>query len=188
MRKLRNYDAELECLEQKAQALRQRKIRQLGALVIACRADMLPPDVLAGALLSVASSDAPVQEAWRNAGAAMFERKARSSESGAIAPAPASASAPDSNRHPLIASPARHETRDWQMQRRDRTRQLIELVGSIATSGLIDLTEGDPSVIFGIFVEAISKVGGEDKESLLRLWRRRRKRAFEDDSIINDLH
>ena len=80
MRKPRDYDAELESLDQKTKALKQRKIAQLGELVIACRADMLPLDVLAGALLSAVSSDAAVQEAWRKAGAAMFQRGAKRSD------------------------------------------------------------------------------------------------------------
>uniref|UniRef100_UPI00269EC228 conjugal transfer protein TraD n=1 Tax=Sphingomonas populi TaxID=2484750 RepID=UPI00269EC228 len=158
MREPRNYDVELQSLDQKAKALKHRKINQLGELVIACRADMLPVDVLAGALLSAGSSDAAVQEVWRKAGAVMFQRKARSSEPRATAPALASASAPDRNRHRLIASTARHDPRDWQVKRRERTRQLIELVGLIARSRLTDLTEDDRAVIFGILVEAACEV------------------------------
>ncbi|WP_083224935.1 conjugal transfer protein TraD [Sphingomonas panacis] len=63
MRKSRDYDADLVSLNQKTRALEQRKISQLGELVIACRANMLPVDVLAGALLSAARSDAAVQKA-----------------------------------------------------------------------------------------------------------------------------
>ena len=105
MRKPRDYDTELESLDQKAKTLKQRKIAQLGELVIACRADMLPLDVLAGALLSAASSDAPVQEAWRKAGAAMFQRKARSNARRAPAPNPASASVSEGGTLPLDREP-----------------------------------------------------------------------------------
>ena len=105
MRKPRDYDTELESLDQKANALKQRKIIQLGELVIACRADTVPIDVLAGALLSIASSGAPVQEAWRKAGAAMFQRKARSNERRAPAPNPASASAAEGGTLPLDREP-----------------------------------------------------------------------------------
>ena len=73
------------------------------------------------------------------------------------------------------------------MKRRERTRQLIELGGLIAKSGLIDLTEDDRAVIFGILVEAATKVRGEDKDQSIMVWRRRGKRAFEDDSINEDL-
>ena len=105
MRKPRDYDTELESLDQKANALKQRKIIQLGELVIACRADTVPVDVLAGALLSISSSSAPVQEAWRKAGAAMFQRKARSNERRATAPNPASASASEGGTLPLDREP-----------------------------------------------------------------------------------
>ncbi|RZF60879.1 conjugal transfer protein TraD [Sphingomonas populi] len=105
MRKPRDYDAELESLDQKARALKQRKISQLGELVIACRADTVPVDVLAGALLSVSSSSASVQEAWRKAGAAMFQRKASSNKRRTTAPNPASASAADSDALPLDRQP-----------------------------------------------------------------------------------
>ncbi|WP_240502255.1 conjugal transfer protein TraD [Sphingomonas panacis] len=72
-------------------------------------------------------------------------------------------------RYRLIASPTRHDTHDWQAKRRDRGPRLIELVRLIARSGLIDLTERDRAVIFGTFAEVLSKLRGEDKESLLRL-------------------
>jgi len=73
------------------------------------------------------------------------------------------------------------------VKRRERTRQLIELGGLIAKSGLIDLTEDDRAVIFGILVEAAAKVRGEDKGQSIMVWIRRGKRAFEDDFINEDL-
>lgn len=68
------------------------------------------------------------------------------------------------------------------MKRRERTRQLIELGGLIAKAGLIDLTEDDRAVIFGILVEAAARLRiAEDIQSLLSLWRRRGRRAFDED-------
>ncbi|RZF64844.1 conjugal transfer protein TraD [Sphingomonas populi] len=90
-------------------------------------------------------------------------------------------------RYHLIASRARHDTRDWQVKRRERTRQLIELDGLVAKSGLIDLTDDDRAVIFGILVEAAARLRGEDKDQSIMVWRRRGKRAFEDDSINDHL-
>ena len=59
MRKVRNYDAELKALEDKARALKARRVEQLGALVTATGADALDMETLAGALLdAVASKDA----------------------------------------------------------------------------------------------------------------------------------
>lgn len=66
------------------------------------------------------------------------------------------------------------------MKRRERTRQLIELGGLIAKAGLIDLTDDDRAVLFGLLVEAAARLSGDDREQQLALWRRRGKRAFED--------
>jgi len=73
MRKPRDYDAELKALDDKAKRLRARKVQQLGELVVACGADAVPLDQLAGALLIAASStDSATKENWRKRGAAFF--------------------------------------------------------------------------------------------------------------------
>ncbi|KQN89845.1 conjugal transfer protein TraD [Sphingomonas sp. Leaf231] len=78
MRKVRDYDAELKALEDKARALKARRVEQLGALVTTTGADALDMETLAGALLdAVASADADVKEAWRGKGAAFFQRRGR---------------------------------------------------------------------------------------------------------------
>ena len=66
------------------------------------------------------------------------------------------------------------------MNRRKRTRQLIELGGLVAKSGLVELTDDDRAVIFGVLVAAAGTLRGEDRERALTLWRRRGKRAFEE--------
>ena len=53
MRKVRDYDAELKALGDKARTLKARKIQQLGELVASTGADALDPEVLAGALLHI---------------------------------------------------------------------------------------------------------------------------------------
>ncbi|MHA0111418.1 conjugal transfer protein TraD, partial [Klebsiella pneumoniae] len=66
MRKVRDYDAELKALGDKARALKAKKVQQLGELVTSTGADALDPDTLAGALLaSVESASAEEKEAWR---------------------------------------------------------------------------------------------------------------------------
>lgn len=78
MRKPRDIDSELQALEAKAKALKERRVRQLGELVIATGADALDAEILAGALLgAAATADANMTEGWRKAGAAFFQRKAR---------------------------------------------------------------------------------------------------------------
>ena len=80
MRKPRDIDSELKALEAKAKALKERRVRQLGELVIATGADTLDTDMLTGALLGAATTkDASAKEAWRRAGAAFFQRSARKS-------------------------------------------------------------------------------------------------------------
>jgi hypothetical protein len=79
MRKPRDYDSELKALEQKARQLKERKLHQLGELVLATGADVLSPEHLAGALLSaVGSTDAATKEGWRKRGAAFFQAAPRS--------------------------------------------------------------------------------------------------------------
>jgi len=80
MRKPRDYDSELKALADKAKAIKERRVRQLGELVAATGADALDADLLAGALLdAVASKDAATREGWRKAGAAFFRGKERKS-------------------------------------------------------------------------------------------------------------
>ena len=54
MRKPRDFDSELKALADKAKQLKERRVRDLGALVTATGADSLDADVLAGALLDAA--------------------------------------------------------------------------------------------------------------------------------------
>lgn len=78
MRKPRDFDSELKALADKAQQLKERRVRQLGELVSATGADTLDTDLLAGALLdAVAMTDAATKEGWRKRGVAFFQRKAR---------------------------------------------------------------------------------------------------------------
>ena len=78
MRKPRDFDAELKALNDKARQLKDRKLQQLGELVIATGADALPIDQLAGLLLAgVDSKDASAKESWRKRGAAFFQRTAK---------------------------------------------------------------------------------------------------------------
>lgn len=93
MRKPRDFDSELRALADKAKLLKERRVRQLGELVIATGADVLDADMLAGALLGAAAAkDANAKEGWRKAGAAFFQRGARQS-------------APRSDRQPESALP-----------------------------------------------------------------------------------
>lgn len=83
MRKVRDYDAELKALNDKARALKARKVEQFGQLVVATGADALDAETLAGVLLdAVGSKDANAKEAWRAKGAAFFQRRGRKAGKG----------------------------------------------------------------------------------------------------------
>ncbi|WP_454887398.1 conjugal transfer protein TraD [Sphingomonas oryzagri] len=78
MRKPRDYDSDLRALAEKAKAIKERRVRQLGDLVAATGADALDADLLAGVLLdAVATKDAATREGWRVAGASFFRGKER---------------------------------------------------------------------------------------------------------------
>jgi hypothetical protein len=78
MRRPRDFDAELKALEDKARALKTRKVRQLGELVIATGADMLTANELAGALIVIAEiKEAGKKEAWSRRGATFFQGRPR---------------------------------------------------------------------------------------------------------------
>ena len=82
MRKPRDFDAELKALGEKARQLKDRKLHQLGELVIATGADALSAEHLAGLLLAGAESKDPTaKESWRKRGAAFFQRAARNAGS-----------------------------------------------------------------------------------------------------------
>lgn len=78
MRKPRDFDAELRALADKARTLKERRVRQLGELVIATGAgDAFDSETLAGALLAMAEvTEQPRKESWRRRGAAFFQGKA----------------------------------------------------------------------------------------------------------------
>jgi hypothetical protein len=65
------------------------------------------------------------------------------------------------------------------MQRRERTRHLIELGGLIQKAGLVDLTQDDRATIYGALLELVGKLRSDDAGNTLALWKRRGKRAFE---------
>ncbi len=54
--------------------------------------------------------------------------------------------------------------RTWQVERRKRTRHLIELGGLVVKAGIIDLTGDDRAVIFGALVWMAEKLQNDDGE------------------------
>lgn len=78
MRKPRDIDSELKALAERAKQLKERRVQQLGEMVIATGADTTDAETLAGALLELAgNSDAARKESWRKRGAAFFQSAER---------------------------------------------------------------------------------------------------------------
>ncbi len=83
MRRLRDIDAELKALAEKAKLLKERRVQQLSELVIATGADNTDAGTLAGALLVIAeTTDAARKESWRKRGATFFQSKGRNTGKG----------------------------------------------------------------------------------------------------------
>jgi Conjugal transfer protein TraD len=87
--------------------------------------------------------------------------------------------------HRIEASLRRTDKRKWVMHRRERTRHLIELGGLVQKAELIELTDDDRAVLLGAFLAIAAKLQGDEREQAITLWRRRGKRAFEDDDEFN---
>ena len=73
--------------------------------------------------------------------------------------------------------------RDWQIKRRERTRQLIELGGLVVKAGLVELADDDRAMLFGAFLWMTDKLRSDDGAHAAALWRRRGKRAFALDAL-----
>jgi Conjugal transfer protein TraD len=80
---------------------------------------------------------------------------------------------------------ARADMREWQIKRRDRTRQLIELGGLVVKAELVELTDDDRATLYGAFLTVAIKLRSEDREQALAIWKRKGKRAFEIESPKN---
>ena len=71
--------------------------------------------------------------------------------------------------------------RIWQVERRKRTRHLIELGGLIVKSGIVDLTGDDRATIFGALLWSADKLKTDQGERARALWAAKGKQAFEAD-------
>ncbi len=65
------------------------------------------------------------------------------------------------------------------MERRERTRHLIELGGLVQKSGLVELAGDDRATLYGAMLDLAGRAGGDESENALALWKRRGKRTFD---------
>ena len=72
--------------------------------------------------------------------------------------------------------------RTWQVERRKRTRHLIELGGLVFKAGIVDLTGDDRATILGALLWMADKLQSNQGEQARALWVAKGKQAFEADS------
>ena len=65
------------------------------------------------------------------------------------------------------------------MERRERTRHLIELGGLVQKSGLVELAGDDRATLYGAMLDLAGRAGDDDGATALALWKRQGKRAFD---------
>lgn len=70
------------------------------------------------------------------------------------------------------------------MNRRERTRHLIELGGLVEKAGLVELTADDRATLLGAMLGMADMLSGDGGRDLADLWRRRGLRAFEADRVV----
>ena len=72
--------------------------------------------------------------------------------------------------------------RTWQVERRKRTRHLIELGGLVVKAGIVDLTGDDRATIYGALLWMADKLQSDQGEHARVLWAAKGKQAFDMDS------
>ena len=65
------------------------------------------------------------------------------------------------------------------MDRRKRTRQLIELGGLVKKAGIVEITRDDRTLIFGALLWMADRLDGDQSEHALKVWRDWGRAAFE---------
>jgi hypothetical protein len=68
--------------------------------------------------------------------------------------------------------------RAWQVERRKRTRHLIELGGLVVKAGLVNLTGDDRTLILGALLWAADKLQSDQGEQARALWAAKGKEAL----------
>lgn len=69
--------------------------------------------------------------------------------------------------------------RTWQVERRKRTRHLIELGGLVVKAGIVDLTGDDRATILGALIWVADKLKSAQGEHARELWVAKGRQMFE---------
>ena len=75
--------------------------------------------------------------------------------------------------------------RTWQVERRKRTRHLIELGGLLVKAGIVDLTRDDRVTILGALLWMADKLQSDQGKQARELWAAKGKQASEADPAIH---
>lgn len=84
------------------------------------------------------------------------------------------------------AGQRRTDTRGWVVQRRERTRHLIELGGLVQKAGLVELADDDRATLYGAMLDLAARAQSKDADTMLALWKRRGRRAFDAEAEGKD--
>jgi Conjugal transfer protein TraD len=76
--------------------------------------------------------------------------------------------------------------RTWQIERRRRTRHLIELGGLIVKARIVELTGDDRATIYGALLWMADKLQSDQGAHARELWIAKGKRAFEADPATHE--
>ena len=71
--------------------------------------------------------------------------------------------------------------RAWQVERRKRTRHLIELGGLVVKARVVELTGDDRGIILGALLWTADKLQSEEGERARELWAAKGNQALEAD-------
>ncbi len=77
--------------------------------------------------------------------------------------------------------------RTWQVERRKRTRHLIELGGLIVKARIVDLTGDDRAMIYGALLWMAGRLQSDQGEYARALWAAKGKQAFEAEQKEEEL-
>ncbi|WP_300014355.1 conjugal transfer protein TraD [uncultured Roseobacter sp.] len=68
---------------------------------------------------------------------------------------------------------------NWRVERRKRTRHLIELGGLVVKARVVDITEDDRALIYGALLWMADKLQSDQGDQARDVWAEKGKRAFE---------
>jgi len=75
----------------------------------------------------------------------------------------------------------------WQVERRKRTRHLIELGGLVVKAGIVDLTGDDRATIFGALLWIAAELNSDQGERARALWAAKGKQAFDANPAMREV-